>query len=70
MTHHQEFLLEKAKIGVFNGIDKTKAKADGYNVNGVASQLALDLKIRGFDVIDIDNTEEFYDNTTLYLPGY
>jgi hypothetical protein len=21
-------------------------------------------------VIDIDNTEEFYDNTTLYLPGY
>jgi len=70
VTHHQEFLMEAADIGVFNGIDKQAARNAGYNVNGVASQLALDLKIRWFNVIDIDNTEEFYDKTTLFLPGY
>lgn len=70
VTHHQEFLMERAKIGVFNGMDKQVARAAWYNVNGVASQLALDLKIRGFDVVDIDNTEEFFDKTVLYLPWY
>jgi hypothetical protein len=69
VTHHQEFLMERAEIWVFNGIDKQAARNLGYNVNGVASELALDLKIRWFEVIDIDNTEEFYDKTTLYLPG-
>jgi hypothetical protein len=27
------------------------------------------MKVRGFDIVDIDNTEEFFDETILYLPG-
>jgi hypothetical protein len=69
VTHHQEFLMEQAEIGVFNGMDKDAARTAGYNINGVASQLALDMKVRGFDIVDIDNTEEFFDETILYLPG-
>ena len=61
-------LMEKAPIAVFNGIDKKAAKAKGYNVNGIAGILALDFKKRGFNIVDIDNTEEFFEETIIYLP--
>ena len=61
--------MEKAPIALYNGIDKKTAKKQGYNVNGVAGALSLDLKKRGFNVVDLDNTKEFFDQTTLYLPG-
>ena len=62
--------MEDAEVGIFNGIDKQAATNAGYNINGVASQIALDMKVRGLNVVDIDNTEEFFDKTILYLPGW
>ena len=62
-------LMEKAPLSLYNGIDKKAAKKKGYNVNGVAGILSLDLKKRGFNVVDLDNTDEFFDETVIYLPG-
>lgn len=69
VTAFQDVLMERAKISVYNGIDKQRAKADWYNVNGVASQLALDMKVRALDVIDIANADSFYEKTTVFIPG-
>jgi len=69
VVYNQKMLMEKAPIALYNGIDKKTAKKQGYNVNGVAGALSLDLKKRGFNVVDLDNTKEFFDQTTLYLPG-
>lgn len=69
VVYNQKMLMENAPISLYNGIDKKAAKKQGYNVNGVAGALSLDLKKRGFNIVDLDNTKEFFDETILYIPG-
>lgn len=68
VVHNQAHLMEGAQIYVYNGIDKTAAKAKWYAVNGVAGQLAIDLKLKGFLVDDIYNTEAPVAETKIYVP--
>lgn len=69
VIYHQEMLMENAPITLLNGIDKDAAKAKGYNVNGAAGALSLELKKRAFNVVDLGNTDEFFDETVVYIPS-
>lgn len=63
VAHDQGYLVEGLKIQVQNGIDK---KRKG-KVNGLASNVAVKLKKYGFQIVDVDNASEGYEDTILYV---
>lgn len=69
VVHNQWYLKERAEIRVLNGIDLPAARAQWYNINGVATTLALDLIERGFQIDRITNTDEPSPTTKIVIPG-
>ncbi len=69
VIHDQQRLLERAPITILNGIDLDAAKAQGYKINGIAFDLALDLKLKAFDIANIDNVDTPQQDTVVYVPG-
>lgn len=69
VVHDQERLLERAEINVLNWIDLEAAKAQGYKINGIAFDLALDLKVKAFNIVNIDNVDTPVDETIIVIPG-
>ncbi len=69
VVHDQQRLVERAEISVLNGIDLDAAKAEGYKINGIAFDLALDLKVKAFDIVNIDNIDTPQAETIVVVPG-
>ncbi len=67
VVHNQEFLLENAPIKVLNGIDKNRAKSQWYNIEGIATRLAIDLKAQAFNIADIKNHDEQIEKSIIYV---
>lgn len=67
LVYRQDILLEDAPITIHNGIDTKAARAQWYRVSGVASELAVELVVRGFDVVDVDNALTGQELTTIYV---
>lgn len=65
VVYNQAFLLEHPKINILNGIDKSTIK--WYNINGITNRLAATLKIQWFDILDIGNSEEKINQTTIFI---
>lgn len=69
VIHDQERLVERAEITLLNGIDTDAAKAAWYQTNGVAFDVAMDLAIKAFNVVDIGNADTLHSETVVYVPG-
>jgi hypothetical protein len=54
---HPEFVHQKARIEIINGIDKALARSKGMSTVPFAGQLAVKLKRYGFDVIKTENAD-------------
>lgn len=68
VARNQDFLIEKAQIKIQNGIDPATKKKYGSS-RWVANQVAVKMKLFGFDMINGENSEEKYGTTTVYLHG-
>ena len=66
LIYRQDVLREHTPIVIQNGIDKQRAKSQGYSVNGVADDTAIQLKLRWFDVEDVINAQTPQEQTILY----
>ncbi|HMT01242.1 MAG TPA: LCP family protein, partial [Candidatus Absconditabacterales bacterium] len=56
-ARNQDFLIEKAQIKIQNGIDPATKKKYGSS-RGVANQVAVKMKLFGFDMVNGENAEE------------
>lgn len=68
VIHNQAFLKENAPIRVLNAIDTDTARAQGYRINGVATQLWIDLILKWFNVEKVTNDKDVYEDTFLVVP--
>lgn len=67
VAHRQTYLVEGAKIGIMNGIDKKIARQTVGKSEGFANQLAVKLRKYAFDVVDVKNFSQPISGTTLYI---
>ncbi len=67
VAHHQWFLTENAKIWVYNWIDKKYARKIGKRSVWYANKLWVKLKQNWFNIIDVDNADTTYAETSIYL---
>ena len=70
VVHNQNVFAEWAKIIVQNWVDKVQARADGLSSWGVATQLAQQLLLDGFDVIRVENAPQETVVSYLTIPSY
>lgn len=66
LVYRQDVLREHTPIFIQNGIDKKRAKSQGYTINGAADDVAINLKLRGFEVQEVTNAEAIQEQTILY----
>jgi len=69
VAHHQEYLLENPRISLQNGISKSFARELRKQASWHASKLATKLKKYAFNIVDVDNSEEDHEETTIYIAG-
>lgn len=69
IIHNQEWLLERKKISIQNGIDKTYARNNNIAPSWRANKAAIKIKKYWFDVIDVSNSEQIHEKTTVYVSG-
>lgn len=69
VAHNQEYLIEKQKIEILNGIDKNFAKATIKKSEWFANQLAIKLKKYAFTITDVQNFSQTLSWTTVYILG-
>ncbi len=69
VAHNQEYLIEKQKIEILNGIDKKYAKTVIKKSNSFANQLAVKLKKYAFNIINVKNFSQTLSWTTVYILG-
>jgi hypothetical protein len=67
VAHNQKYLMEKAKISLMNGIDKTIAKQTVGKADGFANKMAVKLKKYAFDVVDVRNFTQPTSGTIAYI---
>lgn len=67
VMHNQEYLIEKAKIVIWNGIDKQYARQQKVKTDGHANQIAVKLKKYAFNVLTTRNAPTPYLQTELYI---
>ncbi len=66
VTRHAWFLSENATISIFNWISKSYARNFRYR-NWLASKLSAKLRRYAFNIIDVDNSDKDYEQTTLVI---
>ena len=59
--------MERAKISIMNGIDKTLAKKQVRKSEGFANDIAVKLKKYAFDVVDVRNFAQPISGTVAYI---
>ncbi|HRX63543.1 MAG TPA: LCP family protein [Candidatus Absconditabacterales bacterium] len=64
-THNPGYLIENPRILIKNGINKQYAYNNGKSPTGWANKLAVKLKKYGFNIADIDNSDEKFLQTTV-----
>lgn len=67
VAHNQSYLMEKAKISIMNGVDKTIAKQTVGKADGFANKMAVKLKKYAFDVVDVRNFIQPISGTIAYI---
>ncbi len=67
VIQNQEFLIENAPIRILNGIDRNWAKSNWYNIEWIATRMAIDLKAQAFNVVDIVNHDTTLEKSILYV---
>ncbi len=67
VMHNQEYLIENAKIMIWNWIDKQYAKQQRATAEKHASQIGVKLKKYGFNVLDTKNAKTPYLQTEIYI---
>ncbi|MCX6823141.1 MAG: LCP family protein [candidate division SR1 bacterium] len=67
VAHNQKYLMERAKISIMNGIDKTVAKQMVKKADGFANNIAVKLKKYAFDVVDVRNFSQVVSGTVAYI---
>ena len=67
VAHNQQYLMERAKISIMNGIDKTLAKKQVKRAEGFANDIAVKLKKYAFDVVDVRNFAQPISGTVAYI---
>jgi len=67
VAHNQAYLKENPNIIIQNGIDKTTAKSLGKSPSGWATKIWVKLKKYAFNISDVQNSEESYTHTTIFL---
>lgn len=68
VVHNQEFLKESAEIRVLNGINLDEARAQGYKITGVATDLGRELLLRWFDIERVTNAPTDHATTKIAVP--
>lgn len=69
VIHNQEFLIENAPIRIRNWVDKAWARRNGYNIEGLATRFAIDLKTKAFNVSDVSNADTLIEKSIVYVPS-
>ena len=69
VVNNQGYLIENARIQVYNGIDPAVAKKYKYNKSGLANDLAVKLKKYGFNVVSVDKAPQSVSGTTIIING-
>lgn len=67
VSHKQEYLSEKAKIWIFNWIDKEYAKQVLRKSEWFANQIAVKLKKYAFDIKQVENFVNPIPETSVYI---
>jgi LCP family protein required for cell wall assembly len=69
VAQNQWFLIEKARINVLNGIDKSYAQQARKWADGHATQIAVKLRKYGFTITGAGNAPETQTGTTVTISG-
>lgn len=67
VSYSSEYLEENPNIIIKNGIERDYAYSNGYSNSGWANKFGIKLKKFGFNVTDVDNSDQTYLDTTIFL---
>ncbi len=66
VTNNQEYQIENPTIIIKNWVDKTYASEKWQSNSGRANKVATKLKKFGFNITDVDSSDETYNHNTLF----